>query len=105
MGIEEVLGEPDPVAEQRAVGERRGRIDRQHRDLAIRGAAQLGQRADERRLAGPGRAGQPDDARVAGVREDLAYELPARGVVGLDQGDGPGQRALVAAQQALGDVA
>ena len=50
-GVEEVVGQPDAVAEQRAVRERRGRVDRQHGDLAVLLAAQLGQRADQRRLA------------------------------------------------------
>ena len=64
-GVEEVLGQADAVAEQRAVGERRRRVDREHGDLAVLRAAQLGQRADERRLARAGRAGEPDDRRVA----------------------------------------
>jgi hypothetical protein len=37
-GIEEVLGQPDAVAEQRALCERRRGIDRQHRDAAVGGA-------------------------------------------------------------------
>ena len=51
-GVEEVLGEADAVPEQRAVGEGRARVDREHRDVALGLAAQLRQRADERRLAG-----------------------------------------------------
>jgi hypothetical protein len=50
--IEEVLGQPDAVAEQRAVGERRARVDGQHRHLAVLGPAELRQRADQRGLAG-----------------------------------------------------
>jgi hypothetical protein len=38
------------------------------------------------------------------VRVDLAHELPALGVVVLDQGDRTGERALVAGEQALGEV-
>ena len=103
-GVEEVVGQADAVAQQRAVGERRRRVDRQHRDL--RGpavAAELRQRADERRLAGAGRAGEADDRGAARVRVDLADELPARRVVVLDERDGPRQRALVAVEQALGE--
>ena len=36
--VEEVLGQPDPVAQQGALRERAGRVDRQHRHLALRGA-------------------------------------------------------------------
>ena len=40
-GVGGVLGHPDPVAEQRAAGERRGRVDGEHADplarLAVRG--------------------------------------------------------------------
>ena len=102
-GVEEVLGEADPVAEQGAAGEGAGGIDREHRDLAV-GLAQLaGEGADQGALADPGRAGEADDAGLAGARVDLADQLPAGRVVGLDQGDRPRQGALVAGQQALGE--
>ena len=101
-GVEEVLGEPDPVAQQRAAAERRGRVDREHRDLAVQRALVLDQRADQRRLAGAGRPGEADDRGVAGVRVDRLDERPALGVVVLDQRDPARQRALVTAQQPLG---
>ena len=101
-GIEEVLGEADAVAEQRAVRERRRRVDREDRDGAVRGAPVLDDRADERRLAGARRAREADDGGVAGVRIDLADELPAGGVVVLDERDRAGERAPVAVEQALG---
>ena len=72
-------------------------------DLALGGAAQLRQRADQRRLADAGRAGEADDRRLPGVRVDLAHELPALRVVVLDERDRARQRALVAAEQALGE--
>ena len=78
-GVEEVVGQADAVAEQRAVGERRGRVDRQDGDLALLLAAQLGQRADQRRLARAGRAGEADDRRPARVRVDLADESQPAG--------------------------
>ena len=55
-------------------------------------------------LPTPGRPGEADDRGPARVRVDLADELPALGVVVLDQRDRPRQRALVAVEQALGEV-
>ena len=49
--VEEVLGEPDPVAEQRALGERARGVDRQHADLALARAGVLDERTDQRALA------------------------------------------------------
>ena len=58
-----------PVAEQRAAGERRGRVDGEHADaLARRARSALDQRRRRRRLADAGRAGQADDLRVPGER-------------------------------------
>ena len=48
-GVEEVVGETDPVAEQGAAGERARGVDREHRDLAL-GLAQLAVRAPIRVL-------------------------------------------------------
>ena len=103
--VEEVLGQPDPVAQQRAAAERRARVDRQHGDLALALALEPDQGADQRRLAGAGRPGEADHRRVAGVRIDLADELPALGVVVLHERDRARQRALVARQQPLGEAA
>ena len=64
-----------------------------------------GQRPDQGALADPGRAGEADDPRLAGARVDLADQLPAGRVVGLDQGDRPRQRPLVAGEEALGERA
>ena len=101
--VEEVLGEADPVAEQGAAGEGAGGVDREHRDLAL-GLAQLrGQRTDQGALADPGRPGEADDPRLAGARVDLAHQLPAGRVVGLDQRDRPRQRPLVAGEEPLGE--
>jgi hypothetical protein len=74
-----VLGQADAIAEQRAVRERRGRVDRQHRDLALGRAAQLDERADERRLARARGSGEADDRGVPGLGVDLAHELPPGG--------------------------
>jgi hypothetical protein len=95
-GVEEVVGQPDAVAEQRAVREGRRRVDRQHGDLAIAFALVLGQRTDQRRLADAGRARQADHVRVAGLGVELADELPALGLVVLHERDRARQCALVA---------
>ena len=57
-GVEEVVGEPDAVAEQRALRERRRRVDRQHGHVALALARVLHERADQRRLADAGRPGE-----------------------------------------------
>ena len=101
--VEEVVGEPDPVAEHGALGERARGVDREHADLAV-GLAQLGaDRADQGALADPGRAGEADDPRLAGAREELGDQPVALGVAVLDQADRPRQRPLVAGDEALGE--
>jgi len=97
-----VLGEADPIAEQRAVGERRGGVDRQHADGAPGRAARLGDGADQRRLADSGRAGEADDGGIAGVRIDLLDELPTLRAVVLDERDRARERAAIAVQQTSG---
>ena len=77
-------------------------IDREHRDLAVGFAELAGEGPDQGALADPGRPGEADDAGLAGARVDLADQLPAGRVVGLDQGDRPGQGTLLASDQTLG---
>ena len=103
--VEEVLGQADAVAEQRALGERRGGVDRQHGDRRARprGAALVSAPISVD-LPTPGGPVKPTTAALPGVRVDLAHELPARGVVVLDERDRARQRALVAGEQALGEV-
>ncbi len=68
-GVEEVLGEPDPVAEQGATGERAGGIDREHRDLPV-GLAHL------RRS---GRRSACDFPTPGGPVKPMIRALPVRG--------------------------
>ena len=100
-GVEEVLGQADAVAEQRALRERGARVDGEDGDAAVGGAAPGDERADERRLARAGRAGDADDGGVAGLRIDLADELPAARIVVLDERDPARERAAVAAEESL----
>ena len=67
-------------------------------------ALELGQRAHERRLAHSGRPGEADDGGAAGLGVDRAHQLPALGIVVLDQRYGAGQGAAVALEQALGKI-
>ena len=54
-------------------------------------------------LPTPGGPGEADDLGPAGVRVDLADELPALGAVVLDERDRARERATVAVEQALGE--
>ena len=79
-----VVLHPDPVAEQGAAGERRGRVDREHADPLV-GPAELGdQRTGGRGLPDARRAGDPDDLRVAGVRHQRGHHLAQLGRAVLD---------------------
>jgi hypothetical protein len=101
--VEEVLREPDPVAEQRSRGERARGIDRQDRHAAPARACVAHERADQRALSDPRRAGEPDDARLAGARVDLADQLPATRLVVLHLADPARQRPAVPPEQPLGE--
>ena len=91
-GVGRVVLHPHPVAEQRAAGERRRRVDREHAD-PLAGLAQRGdQRGGRRRLADAGRAGDADDLGVAGVRRERRHHLAQLRRVVLDQRDQPGDR-------------
>ena len=101
--VEEVVREADAVAEHGALGERARGVDRQHADLAVALAQLAADRPDQGALADPGRAGEADDPRLAGAREQLGDQPVALRIVVLDQADRPRQRALVAGDQALGE--
>ena len=58
--VEEVVGEPDAVAEQRAVRERARRVDRDDADRRVALADVADERRDEARLADAGRPGEAD---------------------------------------------
>ena len=78
-GVEEVLGEPDPVAEERAAGERARRVDRDHARPSSPRRAHVGdERRDQARLADAGSSGEADDAGAAGAAVEQADELAGR---------------------------
>ena len=62
-GVEEVVGEADPVAEQRALRERARRVDRDDADRLLPRAQVADERRDQARLAD---AGRPGEARPRG---------------------------------------
>jgi len=98
-----VVGEPDPVAEQRAVRERARRVDRDHADGPVVRAHVPDECRDQARLADAGRAGDADGVRAAGLRVELGNELVRDGVGVLDQRDRARERAPVAGAHALGE--
>src|SRR2546427_1417985 len=100
-GIEEVIGEPDPVAEQRPLRERARRVDRDHADGAILFADLPDQRGDEARLADAGWARDPDRVRAPRLGIDVMDEVVGERITVLDQGDRPGECATVARANAF----
>jgi hypothetical protein len=102
-----VVLHPDPVAEQRATRERRGRVDREHAH-PLAGRAQRGDhRRRRRRLADTGRAGESDDLCVPAVRRERRRDLAQHRRVVLDERDQPGDRprlTVASAPDELADV-
>ena len=103
--VEEVVGETDPVAEERALAERARRVDRDHAQGSAEPAQVPDERADQAGLPHPGRAGHPHDVRAAGVRVEVADELVGERLRALDEGDRAGERAPVARPDALRELA
>ena len=79
VGVGSEVLHADAVAEERAVGERAGRVDGDDADAAAVLAVFAGERAGERALAGAGGAGDADDVGLAAVREELAQASRASG--------------------------
>ena len=102
-GIEEVIGEPDPVTEQRSVRERARRVDRDHPDGQLLLADVANERADQGRLADAGRPGHADRVRPPRLRVDVPDDLVRERVGVLDEGDRARQRTRVAGADARGE--
>src|SRR5207247_2948841 len=99
--VEEVVGEADPVAEERARAERARGVDRDHPDRPPRRAQVADERADQARLADSRRPRYADDVRVARVRVEVADELAGERLAVLDERDRPCKRAPGARTGAL----
>ena len=91
-----VILHPDPVAEQRAAGERRGRVDGEHaRPACPRARYARTSRSVTVDLPTPGEPVSPTMPGAARVRRDRRITAPQLGRAVLDQRDQPGQRPRV----------
>ena len=97
-----MIGEPDPVTEERALRERARRIHRDDADAVLLSTYEPDERADQRRFPHARRAGDADPVGTAGVGVDLADEVVCERIAVLDEGDRPRERALVAGAHAGG---
>src|SRR5438067_886055 len=104
VGVEEVVAEPDPVAEKCSLRERTRRIDRDDadRDLALADVAD--QRGDEARLPDPGRAGHSYRIRRAGLWIEIGDDAVRERVAVLHERDGPCEGAPVSLTDAGGEA-
>src|SRR5439155_1496480 len=103
-GVEEGIGEADAVAEQRAVRERAGRVDRDDPDRLLLRPDEPDQRRDQAGLPDAGRPGDTDRVRSARLRVDVPHQLVRERIAILDERDRPGQRAPVARAHGLGQA-
>src|SRR6185436_4397395 len=94
----------DTVAEDRATGERRRRVDGDDRDAVGRRAVRARELVHECALATTGRAGDTDDLRVTGQRIQRAQSLGCAGIVVLDDGQETRGRTFVTGPSALEQV-
>ena len=93
-GIEEVVGEPDAVAEQRALRERARRVDRDRRRSCVRCSRMCPISVEIRLdLPTPGGPVTPTAYASAGLGIDVADEVVRERVAVLDERDRPRERA------------
>ena len=100
LRVEEVVGEADAVAEQRAARERARRVDGDDADAPAEAARMADERADERRLADARRPGDADRRGATRARVDPPHDLGAIGLPVLHEGDRAGERAPVSGEDA-----
>src|SRR6185436_3024625 len=93
--IEEVIGQPDPIPEQRATRERARGIDGNDPDGAVGLADVADEGADEARLPHAGWAGHADDRGPSGGRVDLPHEGIGKRLTVLDERDRARERTPI----------
>ncbi len=98
--VEEVLRQADPVAQQGALREGAGRVDRDDAHPQTARAHVAHERGDQRRLAHPRRPGDAHRVGAARLRVELAHEPGRLAVAVLHERDRPRQRPPVAAADA-----
>ena len=103
-GVGRVLLHAHAIAEQRPTRERAGRIDREDPDAPPASAPLPGQAVDQGALAGAGRPGETDEARVTRVRVQGRDEREGQGGLVLDVRDGARHRPHVAGTHASREV-
>jgi hypothetical protein len=95
-GIGEQRGHPDPVAENRAARERRGRVDRDDGNRSSLVPEEPRKSLHQGALASPRRAGHPEPPGPAGAREELVQHPGRVCALVLDDRQQSGAGPLVA---------
>ncbi len=103
-GIEEVIDEPDPVAEQCPLRERAGRVDGDDAYREPEAADVADERGDQRRLAHAGRAGDPDREGGSGCGVDLRDDRSRTRVAILHERDRSRERPAVTGTDACHEL-
>src|SRR4029079_14855594 len=96
--------EPDPVAEERALGEGARGVDGDDADRRLALPHVAGERADQGRLAHARRPRDADDESRARLGVEDADELVRERIAVLDQRDRTSERAPVAAADTVGEI-
>ena len=99
-GVEEVVAEADAIAEERTARERARGVDGDDADRPPGLPDVRDESGDERRLAGAGRPGDPDDRSLPRLGVELADERVRDRIAVLDERDRARQRPAVAVAHA-----
>ncbi len=99
-----MLLHPHPVAEQRATGERRRRVDGQHADPQAARSKRGHERGRRGRLAHPGGAGKADHLCVAGSWREQGHDFPELPGRILDQRDQPRDRPRITGDRRIHQI-
>src|SRR5207249_205055 len=103
-GIEEVVGEPDPVTEQRAAREGARGVDRDDPDCRSGRAHVRDERGDERGFPHTRRSRDPYHGRLPRLRIEIAHERIAERVPVLHESDRARKSTLLPCAHACGQL-